>query len=108
MLCRQDEIRRTEDGVRTCGEYGDASFLASRPALSFKDNFGPLGPPDPVPLRVLRRVRPVNPVQVIEQTRRVVGDPEEPLLEETLLDSRAAALACAIDDLLVGEDRLVE
>jgi hypothetical protein len=38
---------------------------------------------------------------------RVVGDPEEPLLEEALLDHGATALACARDHLLVGEHGLV-
>src|SRR6185503_14314508 len=37
----------------------------------------------------------------------VVGDAEEPLLELARLDDVAAALAAAVDDLLVGQDGLV-
>ena len=43
-------------------------------------------------------------VEVVEEPVGVVGDLEEPLLELLLLDERAAALAVAVDDLLVGED----
>ena len=46
-------------------------------------------------------------VQVGEQPPGVVGDPEEPLLQEPLLHPRPAPLALAGDDLLVGEDGLV-
>jgi hypothetical protein len=47
-------------------------------------------------------------VEVRQQATRVVGDPEEPLLEEALLHHRAAGLARTADHLLVGEHGLVE
>jgi hypothetical protein len=45
-------------------------------------------------------------LEVAEQPRGVVGDAEEPLLEQPLLDHRAAPLAGAALDLLVGEHGL--
>src|SRR4051812_13697327 len=44
---------------------------------------------------------------VVEQALGVVGDPKEPLLQLLDHDGRAAALAVAVDDLLVGEDGLI-
>ena len=46
--------------------------------------------------------------EVVEQAVGVVGDAEEPLLELADLDERAGALAAPVDDLLVGEHRLVD
>ena len=50
---------------------------------------------------------PADPVEIVEQTLGVVGDPEEPLLELAQLDLGAAALATAVDHLLVGQHRRV-
>ena len=50
---------------------------------------------------------PVDLVEVVEQPVGVVGDPEEPLLELAHLDLVPAALAAAVDHLLVGEHGLV-
>ena len=50
---------------------------------------------------------PLDRVEVVEQAVGVVGDAEEPLLELLGLDLGAAALAAPVDDLLVGQDRLV-
>src|SRR3954452_19339682 len=44
---------------------------------------------------------------MLEQLARVVGDAEEPLLEKSLLDREATALAMPGDDLLVCEHGLV-
>ena len=47
--------------------------------------------------------------QVVEQALGVIGDPEEPLLEVALLHLDVLmAPAAAVDDLLVGEHRLVD
>ena len=64
--------------------------------------------PDPVALHRLDVLGPVDRVQVGEQAVGVVGDAEEPLLELAQLDLVAAALAAAVDHLLVGQHRLVE
>jgi hypothetical protein len=50
---------------------------------------------------------PLDGVEVVEQAVGVVGDAEEPLLELAHLDLMPAALAAPVDDLLVGQDRLV-
>ena len=75
-----------------------------------KTSSAPSDPPQPVPLRRRGAVRPVHlrlVVQVGQQPVGVLGDPEEPLLQRPLLHHRAAALAAAVDDLLVGEHGLV-
>ena len=69
-----------------------------------EDDLGPLGAADPVALHRHHVLGPgLDLVEVGEQPVGVVGDPEEPLLELALHDRGAAALAAAVDDLLVGE-----
>ena len=64
---------------------------------------------DPVALHRQDSLGPgLEQLHLVEQTIRVVGDPEEPLLEVLLLDDGTAALATALDDLLVGEHSLVD
>ena len=70
---------------------------------------GTLGPTDPV---ALRRDDALGPgrrqhVQVVQQLLGVVGDLEVPLRQLALGHLGTAALAVAVDDLLVGQHRLV-
>src|SRR6476660_9943954 len=118
MLGREDHVGRAEDRVGAGGENpngrgtgnwelgtGAPSSFGSRfpvPGSRYsKLNLGTITPSDPIPLRGLRRLRPVDVVQVVQQPLRILADAEEPLLQEALLDHRAAALAGAVDDLLV-------
>src|SRR4029450_9679173 len=66
-------------------------------------DLGALRAADPVALHPLDVLGPADLVEVVEQAVRVVGDAEEPLLELARLDEVAAALAAAVDDLLVGQ-----
>ena len=61
--------------------------------------------PDPVRLRLLRDLRPVDRFEVAEEPLREPRDLEEPLGQAPLLDGRLAAFAEPGDDLLVGEHR---
>ena len=70
-------------------------------------DLGAVAAADPVALHRLDVLGPVDRVEVVEQAVGVVGDAEEPLLELAQLDLVAAALAAAVDDLLVGEHGLV-
>src|SRR5688572_27308678 len=66
--------------------------------------------PQPVPLSQGGALRPVHlglVVQVGQQPVGIVRNPEKPLLQGPLLDLGPAALAPAIDDLLVGQDGLI-
>ena len=62
---------------------------------------------DPVALHRLDVFRPADRVEIVQQPVGVVGDLEEPLLQLPELDLGAAALAVAVDHLLVGEDGLI-
>ena len=68
-----------------------------------------LGAADPVALRGDHALRPGRRqvVQVVQQLLGVVGDLEVPLGQLALGDLGAAALAVAVDDLLVGQHGLV-
>ena len=120
MLGREDQVGRPEDGVGARREDLDHGLVDARLRCD-RDGRAPgvgegvehaeaepcaIGTPDPVPLRLLRRLRPVEPLEVAEEPCRVVGDLEEPLLEEALLDHGAATVAGAALDLLVGEHGL--
>ena len=75
--------------------------------VAAEDDLGPFGAADPVALHRLDVLRPVDLVQIFEQAVGVIGDLEEPLLELADLNLSAAALAAAVNDLLVREHRLV-
>ena len=104
MLGGEHEIRRAEDRVRTRREDDDRRRIA----LGDRErDLRALGAADPVALGALGGLGPVDPLEVVQQPLGVVGDAEEPLLEQPLLDTRAAALTQPVLHLLVGEHRLV-
>ena len=103
VLGRQDEERRAEQRVRARRE----DRVVDPQLLAAKRDLGALGAPDPVALHRLDVLGPLDRLEVVEQAVGVVGDAEEPLLELAGLDLVAAALAAAVDDLLVGEHGLV-
>src|SRR6476469_7596227 len=104
MFGSDDEIRRAENRVRPGGE--DTNHFTAAALLYRERELSAFGAPNPVTLRSLCCLRPVESVEVREQTLSVVTDPEEPLAQETLFDQRVATLARAADNLLVGENRL--
>ncbi len=99
VLGRHHEEGRAEQRVRTGREDGvvDAHLRVGERDL------GALGAADPVALHRDHVLRPVDRREIVEQAVGVVGDAEEPLLELAQLDGGAAALAGAVDDLLVGQ-----
>ncbi len=104
MLGGQDEEGGAEERVGAGGEDGkvEAQLLAA------EDDLGAFGAADPVALHRDHVLGPgLEQLEVGEQALGVLGDLEEPLLEGSLHDQRAAALAAAVDDLLVGQHRSV-
>ena len=99
VLRRHHEERRAEERVGPRREDG----VVGPELLAAEHDLGALRAPDPVALHRLDVLGPADRVEVREQAVRVGGDAEEPLLELAQLDLRAAALAAAVDDLLVGE-----
>src|SRR6185312_3503317 len=97
MLGREHDVRRTEYRIGTRREHLD----------SVEPDLGAFRLADPVALRGLGCLGPVECVEIREQAIRVARDREEPLLQKTLLDLAAATLALAGDHLLVRENRLV-
>ncbi len=101
MLGSEHEEGGAEEGVGAGGEDGE--FDARRGVA--EDGLGALGAADPVALHRDHVLGPgAERVDVLEQALGVVGDAEEPLLEAPLHDGSAAALAAAVDHLLVGQD----
>ncbi len=105
VLGRQDEERRAEERVGARGEDGDRLVQVAL----VEQHLGALGAADPVALHGEHALGPVlEQRHVVEQALRVVGDLEVPLRQDAALDRRSAALAVPVDDLLVGEHRLVD
>ena len=99
VLGRHHEERRAEERVGAGGE----DWVVRSQRLTSEHHLGALGPPDPVALHRDHVLGPVHGLEVVQQAVRVVGDPEEPLLEHACLDGSPAALAAPVDHLLVGE-----
>ena len=103
MLRREHHERRAVDRVRTRREELDRRVGM---ALDRETEARALRTADPVPLRGHDRFGPLDAVEP-EQLVGVRGDLEEPLREVLLHHRCPAALAAAVDDLLVREHRLV-
>ena len=103
MLRRHHEEGGAEQRVRPGGEHR----VVGAQRVAVKGHLGALRAADPVALHGLHVGRPDDAVEVLEQPVRVLGDAEEPLLELARLHGGAAALAAAVDHLLVGEHGLV-
>ncbi len=102
VLRREHEERGAVERVRAGREHLERRAVAER-----ERHLGALGAADPV---ALHRHHPLGPAHVREVVQQPVGirrDPEEPLLERARLDLGPAALAVAVDHLLVREHRLV-
>ena len=105
MLGRQHEEGGAEERVRPGRE--DRQLLAG--SGDTEDHARALGAADPVALHRQHALRPVlERVHLVEQRVGVVGDLEVPLRQVLGLDLGAAALAVAVDHLLVREHRLVD
>ncbi len=103
MLRREHHERYAEDGVGARGEKAD--FFTGVPGHR-EGKFRAFAAPDPVALHQLDRLRPVDPIEIGEQSIRVVGDLDVPLLEVFLADRIVGVPpAASVDDLFVGEDR---
>ena len=93
---------RSEDRVGSCCEN---SNRVARRNLKLQNRS--LGAPDPVGLHQTGRIGPVELLEIFEESRRVLGDREEPLLEKPLVHiSVRMPLAKTIDHLLVGQHGL--
>ncbi|GBD42350.1 hypothetical protein HRbin39_01741 [bacterium HR39] len=95
-----------EERVGTGGEHlhHRALALADR-----EEDAGALGLPDPVPLHELDLLRPaLQPLEAFQQLLGVGGDAEVPHGQLAPLHGSAGAPAAPVDDLLVGEHRLLD
>ena len=100
VLWSEHHVCGAEDRIGTRGKDRD---LQARRCLEHE--LRPLATADPVSLQGAGRVRPIEPVEVLEQPLGVFADREEPLLQVPQLDLRVGmALAIAVDHLLVGHD----
>ncbi len=102
VLRSEHHVRRTEHGVGARRED-----LDRRAVLGAEHQLRALRATDPVRLHQPGRLRPIDPLQVLQQPFGERRDPEEPLLEEPLRHRCVRmALAPPVDHLFIREDRL--
>ena len=101
MLGRDDHIGGAEQGVGTGGVHGD--ILAH---VGLEGDVRAGGAADPVLLLGLDTLDIVQIVQIVDQALGILGDAQHPLALFLLHHLAAAALAHAVDDLLVGQHHL--
>ena len=104
-----DEERGAVQGVRARGEDGDVLGGLVAVGLDDEVDVGALGAADPVLLHGQHALGPVAAelLHVVQQPVGVLGDLEVPLVQRLLGHRGAAALAGAVNDLLVGQHGLV-
>mmetsp|Transcript_11891 Transcript_11891/g.36151 ORF Transcript_11891/g.36151 Transcript_11891/m.36151 type:complete len:334 (-) Transcript_11891:397-1398(-) len=109
VLGREAAVGGAEESVRPGGEdlqgramaaVTTAQCVALHPELDRRA----LGLADPVPLHLLDGVGPVQIFQIFQQPLRIVRDSQHPLLHWDADHGMGAALAQAVNHLLVGKD----
>src|ERR1700722_2766119 len=107
MLGRQLHRSCSVNGVDPGGEHWNSRIWDPFCALELKIDQRALAAPDPVALHSSNLVRPSGQsLEPAKQLLGVLGDPQEPLLEFTLLDQRIfVPPATPSDHLLIGEYR---
>ena len=109
MLGRDDHERGAEDGVWPRGEDAQGGrqvgvdLRIAGVDVQVEVDLGPLALADPVTLLGRGVLGPIDGVQAIEQALGVCGDAQHPLLQRLAIHRVPAALAAAVDDLLVGQ-----
>ncbi len=72
--------------------------------FSFEGYVSTFATPDPISLHFFERMRPVNRVEIIKQTLRIVSDAEHPLTHWFANNRKPADLTFAIHDFFIGEN----
>ena len=101
MLWCEHHVSRAEQRIRPRGENGD-SLSAPRHG---KIHLRALAPPDPIALVQLDRLRPVQPVQFIDEPLRKRRNAQHPLPHRTPLHGEASDLRFTIHDFLICQHR---
>ena len=101
MLRCQDAIGAPEKGIRTRREDVEGKFLPHH----VESDQGTFAPPDPVSLHRQGGRRPLDRIESGKEFVGVGRDLQTPLAHGTSFDGISPALALAVDDFLVCEDR---
>ena len=102
MLRSQYHEGGTVKGIRSGGINGDLLLAAFHREI----DLSAIGFSDPVALHLFHLLRPVQFVQIVQQTLCIVRDTEHPLTEIFLCNRGTAAFAAAVYHFLIGKSRL--
>ena len=110
VMGRERAEAGAEKRVRPCGEdlEGTVGFGGGA-ALQRKEDPGPFRAADPVGLHQADLLGPaLHALQLLQQILGEGGDFEEPARQVAAFDRSTRAPALAVDDLLVGQDRVID
>ena len=102
MFRSEHHKRRTIKRIRTGRIYRDGF----RSAVYLKINLCAIGFTDPVGLHFLNLFGPIELIQIVQESVRILGDPKHPLTEIFLGNFRAATFTLAVDNLFIGKPGL--
>ena len=107
MLWRQDEVFRAKEGVGAGGEHRTRGVgVVGAVRRDGEGYFCTPGPADPVALHGLHLVGPVQQVEVVEKTIRILSDPHHPLGQFLAENGEIATFRAAVGgDFFISQDR---
>src|SRR5260370_39659172 len=97
--------RKICDTEKRINPRRERSYKLLRAAVEWEPDFYYRGPTNPVALKTLRNVGPIQVLKRVEQFICIGSSPQIPLLQESLGYYRIAALAPTPLNLLEGQDR---
>jgi hypothetical protein len=100
VLRGEDHVGAAEERVRAGGEDLQRSGAGR---FEGEQNLRAVAAADPGLLHPFRGFRPVDVLEVGQQALRIGGDAQHPLAQVAAFDRKAADLALAVDNLLVGQ-----
>ena len=104
MLRSQGNKGHAKDGIWPCCIHLHTQFgLSINRHLELKA----FGAPNPIMLGRLDSFRPVELIQVVQESLSIAGYFQEPLLKPSSFHYAATALTMSIDDLLVRQHRFI-
>ena len=106
MLRGDDHICGSEEGVTSCGEDLEFPVRVFLKAFDLEQHGCAFGLADPVALHELDALRPVDKIQVIQESLSICCYLQDPLADVLLLHLCSATLALSFLDLFIGKSGL--
>ena len=102
MFRSQHHVGGSKEGIwASCKDRDSLFFRSVRSEMDFRA----LGTADPVALHFLKRMTPINDIEIFDQTIGISCDSEHPLAHGFTNDGESADFAFAVHDFFIGQNR---